>query len=43
MEMSNAQLNEWYDDNDDNVPLRLADVLSIEVVVCLIQNLFDVP
>ena len=41
MEMSDAQLNDWYDDNDDSVPL--ADVLSIEADVCLVQNLFDVP
>ena len=41
MEMSDAQLNDWYNDNDDSVPL--ADVPSIEADVCLVQNLFDVP
>ena len=41
MEMSDEQLNDWYDDNDDSVPL--ADVLSVEADVCLVQNLFDVP
>ena len=41
MGMSDVQLNDWYDDNDDSVPL--ADVLSTEADVCLVQNLFDVP
>ena len=41
MEMSDEQLNDWYDDSDDSVPL--ADVLGVEADMCLVQSLFDVP